>query len=241
LAPWTYEGRWFLGAYEGHMDAARRRAAALSDFYALRIQRRAWLDLLEDSFELTRRSVAAAANGLALLEERAPAIAPTRLDLLTSPLPPEPLGVVDRLAVLTQLTVARRVGVQALTDLAAVSHEVRVEAGDAVFERGQTAEHFYLLLTGKVSARREQPEVERQYFPGDIVGGVVAFSERSPHWRAVALTPARLLAIPREAWFDLMEDHFEFAQAHFAVLAARRDRILEDIGARSGPEGVVLG
>src|SRR5258708_12063588 len=56
--PWTFHGRWFLGAFEGHLDRpASRSLVALSDFYALKFRRAAWRDLLEDSFELTRRAV----------------------------------------------------------------------------------------------------------------------------------------------------------------------------------------
>src|SRR3954469_5274270 len=73
--PWTFQGRWLLGGFEGHLDRpARRSMVALTEFYALKIRRRAWLDLLEDSFELARRAVTASATAVARLQERLPVI-----------------------------------------------------------------------------------------------------------------------------------------------------------------------
>jgi CRP-like cAMP-binding protein len=240
-APWTYENRWFLGGFEAHAAAAKRRAVALTDFYALRVPRRAWLNLLEDSSAFARRSITAAADAVARLEVRIPTLETAPLRVWQKPPPAGPLGVIERLAMLTELAMARDAGVQALADLAAVSREVTLRAGDPLFGGEPTRAHIFLLVSGEVEARREEPMVERRYYPGEVVGGVMAFSDLGLSWSAHALTPARLLAIPTEAWFDLMEDHFEFAQAQFVTLAARRERLLEELAARSGPTGIVLG
>jgi CRP-like cAMP-binding protein len=240
VAPWTFENRWFLGAFEAHAAAARRRAVALTDFYALRVPRRAWLDLLEDSFALARRSIMAASDAVARLEEQLPTLEtpPTRVWL--QPPPPGPLGVIDRLAILTELAMARDAGVQALADLAAVCREVTLREGDSLFGDEPTRPDFFLVVSGEIETQREEPRVERRYYPGEIVGGVMAFSDHGLRWSARARTSARLLAIPTEAWFDLMEDHFEFTQAQFVTLAARRERLLGELAARSGPTGIVL-
>jgi CRP-like cAMP-binding protein len=239
--PWTFDGRWFLGAFEAHAGAVKRRAVALTDFYTLRVARQAWLDLLEDSFELARRSLKAAADTVVRLEERIPILESAFLRKPTPAIPPGPLSVIDRLAILTDLPTARGAGVQALADLAAICQEVSLQAAEPLFAADEpTREHVFLLVTGEISVGREEPLVQRRYYPGEIVGGVVAFSDRGLRWSAHALTPARLLAIPTEAWFDLMEEHFEFEQAHFAAVAARRDRLLEELAAHSGPEGLVL-
>src|SRR5258707_10934187 len=116
--PWTMQGRWFLGAFEGHLDRpASRSLVALSDFYALKFRRAAWRDLLEDSFELTRRAVTAAATAVARLDERLP--------MIERPAPPRailhafdgPLTMVERIAFFKEIGVALDVGVQALADL----------------------------------------------------------------------------------------------------------------------------
>jgi hypothetical protein len=42
------------------------------------------------------------------------------------------------------------------------------------------------------------------------------------------------LVIPRAVWFDLLEDHFDLFRALIADLAARREVILDELGAQTG-------
>jgi CRP-like cAMP-binding protein len=239
-APWTYDGKWFLGAFEGFNGGlARRSLVATTDFDALKFRRTAWLDLLEDSFELTRIAIGAAATSIARLDERrvGPLEGPPGLEPL---LPDEPLSTVERLAFLTDLTVARGAGVQVLADLAGVSEEIRLGDGDVLFHESQERDHLHVVVRGRIDARRTSPDVLRTYGAGDIVGGPTAFSDRSRAWTAHARGAARLLAIPREAWFDLAEEHFDLVLSTMAVFGDARDAILEKLAADAGPVGLVL-
>ena len=239
--PWTMQGHWFLGAFEGHLDRpATRSLVALSDFSALKFRRAAWLDLLEDSFELTCLAVTAAATAVARLDERVPMVerpAPPRAILRAGD---GPLTMVERIAFFTEIGVSLDVGVQALADLANVSKDLSVKPGASVFESGGASDHFFLVVDGEVEATRKDPDVRRRHAPGEAVTGAAALSERRVHWAARAVGPARLLAVPIEAWFDLMEEHFELASSTLGVFARDRERILEQLAAEAGPEGIVL-
>jgi len=250
--PWTFHGRWFLGAFEGHLDRpATRSLVALSDFYALKFGRAAWLDLLEDSFDVTRRAVTAAATAVALLDERLPMVerpAPPRVILRAAdglvggrPSPADgSLTMVERIAFFTEVGMSLNVGVQALADLANVSKDLSVKPGASVFDSGEANDHFFLVVDGEVEATRKDPDVRRRYAPGEVVTGAAALSERRAHWAARAVGSARLLAVPIEAWFDLTEEHFELASSTLAVFAQYRERILDQLAAEAGPEGIVL-
>jgi CRP-like cAMP-binding protein len=239
--PWTMQGHWFLGAFEGHLDRpAPRSLVALSDFSALKFRRTAWLDLLEDSFDLRYRAVTAAATAVAQLDERMPMVerpAPPRAILRADD---GPLTMVERIAFFTEIGVSLNVGVQALADLANVSHDLLVKPGTSVFAAREANDHFFLVVDGEVEATRKDPDVRRRYAPGETVIGAAALSERRAHWAARAVGSARLLAVPIEAWFDLMEEHFELANSTLAVFARDRERILEELAAAAGPEGIVL-
>jgi CRP-like cAMP-binding protein len=239
--PWTFQGRWFLGAFEGHLDRpASRSLIALSDFYALKFRRAAWRDLLEDSFEVTRRAVTAAATAVARLDERMP--------MVERPAPPRailraidgPLTMVERIAFFTEVGMTLRVGVQALADLANVSKDVSVKPGVSVFDSGGANDQFFLVVDGEIEATRKDPDVRRRYAPGEVVTGAAALSERRAHWAARAVGSARLVAVPIEAWFDLIEEHFELANSTLDAFAKDRERILDYLAAEAGPEGIVL-
>ena len=239
-APWTFEGRWFLGGFEGHGDRrAERDLVALEDFAAFQIPRRSWVDLLEDSFALTWRTLVAAAGAVAELEERIPILDGPAIRR-SSPVRDAPLTILDRIAFLTRLPIATGVGVQALADLAAGAEEVTLGPGEALFQAGAARDRFFVVVDGSVAAHRRDPEARRLYARGEIVTGPAALSDRARHWTAEARTPTRLLAIPLEAWFDLMEEHFELAGATMGTLAVERERILTRLASEKGPAGLVL-
>jgi hypothetical protein len=239
--PWTFEGKWFLGAFEGRRgDVARRDATALTDFHALRLRPRSWFALLEDSFDLTRASLTAAADAVAGLEERVPDFALPRAELQTFARPDALADSLGRLALLTQLPMARGAGVQALSDLAAASKEISLARGDTLARVGEARDDFFLLASGSVDARRADPEVTTRYHAGDVVGGAAAFTARARDWGVRASTPTRAIAVPLEAWFDLMEDHFELAHSFLGVLQGWRESALDWLAEAAGPQGVVL-
>jgi hypothetical protein len=240
--PWTFEGRWFLGTFDGHPQGPpSRRAVALTDFYALRGLRRSWLDLLEDSFELTRRGIEGAAAAVAKLEERLPPRAARQHDE-EGPLLADPevsLTVVERLAFLMEPLAVRGAGVQALADLAAVSDERVLRKGDVLFNPGWDREHLFLVVAGRAAAARSGGE-ERVYGRGELVAGAAALLDQVREWRAYAQTDARVLALPMEAWFDLMEGHFDLASSVFGALGTRRNALLEELASQAGPDGLIL-
>jgi CRP-like cAMP-binding protein len=239
--PWTFEGRWFLGGFEGHAGRlAERDLVSLDEFLLLTIRRRSWVELLEDSFELTRRTIVATSTAVARLEERLPPREESRSPRTPPSVDKGSLSMIERIAFLTGVAMASGTGLQALADLASSSEEIVLSAGDTVFGDASANDRLYVVVDGEVDATRRNPDVDRHYTRGDIVTGPAALSDHARQWSARARTWARLLAIPLEAWFDLMEEHFELVDYTLANLAIQRDRILTQLAADAGPEGLVL-
>ncbi len=241
-SPWTFEGRWSLGTFEGHRNRrASRTLVALEDFPVLKIQRRGWLELLEDSTEMARRAVINAAATVARLEERSPAR--SRGPLLPSHWHPgeQPLTLVERVAFLAGLPIASGVGIQALANIDSLAKEVSVARGQNLDGENGVEDRLMFVVDGDVHAARSHPDVERRYRPGDLVADAAALCERGRDWTAKALTPARLLTIPQEAWLDVMEEHFEIAEAALSMLAVERESILDELARAAGPDGITLG
>jgi hypothetical protein len=240
--PLRFEGRWLLGSFEGHSHSrTERELVALADFDVLKVARRGWLRLLEDSFALTRLSVQAAANATAVLDERLPSRRAHAPDELIRPSPPlRRLSVVERLAILTQVEIVRGVGVQALADLAGASREIILTPGEPLFSRNDPHENLFFVVQGEVVATRRHPDVTRRYTELVLVGGGAALTNRIRQWEANASGPVRAIAVPIEAWFDRMELHFDLVQSTLGILGREREAILEQLAELSGPTGVVL-
>jgi CRP-like cAMP-binding protein len=146
--------------------------------------------------------------------------------------------MVERIAFLTEFAMVRAVGVQSLADLAGVSQEVTLAAGDALFREGDVHDRLFLVIDGAIEASRRG--LARSYGAREVVAGAAALSGDARRWTAVAKTRCRLLAIPIDACFDAMEEHFDLAQSTFASLAIQRERLLERLAEGVGPEGIEL-
>ena len=109
---WTFEGRWVLGSHEVLLERPRgRTAVALTDLELVTIRADAWLELIEDSFDIARMVVENTARWLAGLYNQIgdeafaePAAKPSL------PLPGEPLNLVERLLVLSDVAMLRGAG-----------------------------------------------------------------------------------------------------------------------------------
>ena len=231
---WTLRGRWVIGGFEAIGDRpASHTAVAVRDLRGMRVPASAWLELLEDNFQLARSAVVNASRGLVRIEDRIPSGAPAS-PREASPLalpPPGALSLVDRLALLLEVRMLRSAGVQALADLAAVSEQVSFAVGQSVMAPGRENEHLIRIVDGEVLAERTDRAVERRYGPGDLVCAAAILGRVSEGWRARAVSATRAISFPVEALFDLMEEHFDLVRSTFSALGARRDLLLEHLAA----------
>jgi CRP-like cAMP-binding protein len=206
---------------------ASRSCRARGELRVVKVRADAWLELLEDSFELSRTLIEHLVDAVAMLEERAWASGSSSLVELVAPAPrsDEPLDVVDRLALLLRVVPLRDTGVQPVSDLAVASQELTFRKGEHLFEPGSAPDRVMLLVEGSVDAFRRAPDVSCRRSGGQLVCGLAAFGPRRAHWSAVARTPVRALAFGVEDWFDLMEENFDMVRRTLAALALERERL----------------
>jgi CRP-like cAMP-binding protein len=232
---WTFEGRWVLGSHEVLLERPRgRTAVALTDLELVTVRADAWLELIEDSFDIARLVVENTARWVAGLYDQlgdeafaAPAAKPSL------PLPGEPLNLVERLLVLSDVAMLRGAGVQALTDLAAGAEEVTFAPDEEVLAPGVPRDRLFIIADGEVEASREEPAVMGRFGPGDIVVAAAALGEPSLAWRAHAQKPTRALAVRIETYFDELEEHFDLVRAAMTAMAEERERLLDQIVERT--------
>jgi CRP-like cAMP-binding protein len=230
-APQAVEGPAVIGLFDAVLDRPRPRTAIVArDTHLMKVPIDAWVELLEDSFELTRASVLGSARQVALLEERL-------LDAGIQPWSGSPgavllapgarLGVLERLVLLRSALPLRLAGVQTLADLALACEEATFARGDVLSAPGVKKERLFLVVEGRVAASRMPSSAVWTFGQGQIVCGAAAFGEASAPWSAHASTDARALAFRIEDWFDLMEEHFDLVRSALAGLALERERLLD--------------
>jgi CRP-like cAMP-binding protein len=235
---WTAKGRWVLGGYEAIGDRpATYTATAARYFRAMRVPSLDWMDMLEDSSQLAQSAVVNAARTVVQMEERIPMGAPASASEASTLPFSDPAGIlslVERLALLLDVRMLRLAGVQTVADLAAVSQQMSVASGDLVFERDAVHEHLIRIVEGEVVAECAARSTVRCYGPGDLICGAAILGGVAGPWQARALAPTRGIAVPVEAVFDMMEEHFDLVRSTFAALGARRELLLERLASESG-------
>jgi len=232
---WTFGRRSVFGFSDALLERHRQRSAiALTDVELMRVRADAWIELLEDSFDLARASVAGAANAAAVLEERLWASGEPLPAVQLRPGAPaaRKLTVVERLAALMDAPILRGAGVQSMSDLAVASEEVVTDAGELIFARGAAGDRVFVLLEGTAEGVREQPHAVWRGATGDIVCGTGALGDRAAAWEARAVAPTRTLTFRLEDWFDLLEENAEMVRSTLGALLTHRERCLDDLAIR---------
>jgi CRP-like cAMP-binding protein len=214
-----------IGIFDVEQDQPRARSAlALTDVELLALSSEDRLELLEDSFEHTRALIRMTAARLDELGRYGGATLEPGETLAPKP---EPLLLIERVFTLRDTPAFRKASIQALVSLAPAADELRLGAGERLFERGEAREVLYVVVAGCLEL--EYADGQHQRFGGaSLLGGGAAFGAALSRQTARALTPAVVLRMREEDFYDVMEDHFELARSVKSYQAAEHEGWLDD-------------
>jgi CRP-like cAMP-binding protein len=112
-----------------------------------------------------------------------------------------------------------------LDDVVARATALRIPKGAAVFEQGEIATSFYVLLNGRLKVVKVTPDgqqvVIRFVVPGDIYGIAKALDRADYPATAMALVDSVTLAWDMTIWDDFMQRHRAFARNVMQMMGQR--------------------
>jgi CRP/FNR family transcriptional regulator len=112
---------------------------------------------------------------------------------------------------LLRAPVFSRLGAEDRRRLAEVSRLQHFHRGETVFAEGDPPEHFCTVASGRVKVFKMTPagkDVILEIFgAGDPLGAVAAYDGHPFPASAVAIEESRVLLVPRQAFFTLLEQH----------------------------------
>lgn len=133
-------------------------------------------------------------------------------------------ATLDR-SLLRDLELFRRLDAPALDDLVSRAVSRHYAAGDAVFEQGQPAESFFVLLHGRLRVTQVTPQgqqvVVRMVNPGDLFGIAKALSRTDYPGTATAVSESIALAWVMADWSDIVERYPIFAVNTMQTIGGR--------------------
>ncbi len=130
---------------------------------------------------------------------------------------PATLDLVQRLARARRAPFLKGTNLTLLAELIKLDEPERIAPGEAVWREGDPIERMCLVLDGRF--RTDGRFGTAHAGAGAMLGAweIAATGPRFEGW--IAEVPSRILAIERELFVDLLEDHFELAQAYLRRLS----------------------
>jgi CRP-like cAMP-binding protein len=110
-------------------------------------------------------------------------------------------------------------------EILALASSRRYAPSEAVFEQGQVAEHFYVLLFGRLRVTQVTSEgqqvVVRMVNPGDLFGIAKALRRDDYPGTATAVMESMALEWPTASWDDLLKRYPELAVNAMQTMGSR--------------------
>jgi CRP-like cAMP-binding protein len=128
-------------------------------------------------------------------------------------------------AILTRIALFRRVNAEDRDRIASAAMLREYARGDDIFQEGDPSDFFFVVVTGRVKVHKHGPDghtlILEIFGPGGPLGAVATYESRPYPASATALEPTTCLAIPRAAFFTLLEQHPSLVRGLLGSLSLR--------------------
>jgi AAA family ATP:ADP antiporter len=136
-----------------------------------------------------------------------------------------PMLLIEKVITLKAVQMFARTPEDVLADVAALAEEVRFQAGEEIFHKGDAGESLYVIVQGEVKVHDGDLDLKR--LKDKSVFGELAVLDPEPRSASItAMTDTHLLRLDREAFLELMTGNMEVVRGVLAVLC---DRIREKL------------
>lgn len=212
----------------------RQHLVAETETRTFEIERRALLDVLEDSFSLLHATLSGILRSVMLTRLAIPENAGFP-ELTPEERPHSDLSLVERVLFVRRLLTYGHARVEALAELSREMRVVNLSPGSVLWEDGDTAPYALLLWSGMVHCTTPSGQCFR-FGPDSVVGGIDSIAGEPRWFRAVVETPVLALRSDSTHLFDVLEDHpdmgLDMLRAAARILSELNERVDDDAAVR---------
>jgi CRP-like cAMP-binding protein len=144
---------------------------------------------------------------------------------------------IDIPAILRRLPMFHKVSAAQIDRLAAAAREKRLQKGEMLFQKGDPAKGFYIVVFGQIklgfSSVQGNEKVVDILGPQQTFGEAVMFLDHTYPVFAQALADTLLLHVSQGVVFELLETDVSFARHLLAGLSMRLHSLVQDVEALS--------
>jgi CRP-like cAMP-binding protein len=106
-----------------------------------------------------------------------------------------------------QIDIFKDLTPEELDQVLAIIHPARVFEGERLIREGDTAQMFYIIISGNYMISFKDGKAFTLHTKGDMIGWSSVASPFTYHESAVALTDGEVLTMPVEEFLHLMQEH----------------------------------
>jgi CRP-like cAMP-binding protein len=140
------------------------------------------------------------------------------------------MTIEDDIAFLARVPILQRLGAGALRILAIGAENYTVQAGQMLFEAGETADCAYLIEHGSFTLTPQRAgDSEAVAGPGTLLGEQALLSETLRPATAIAREDSTVLRISRAMFLKMLESFPEAAQRLRDLIASRAEQWARDL------------
>lgn len=140
-------------------------------------------------------------------------------------------------AILSHHPLFREISPEEITRIAAGAREIHAPKGNILFQKGDPANGFYLVIYGQVKLAFPSPtgteKVVEIIHPGQSFGEAVVFMEKPYPVYAQTLADSLLLHVTKAVVFEEIDRNQTFARKMLAGLSIRLHGLINDVEAYS--------
>jgi CRP-like cAMP-binding protein len=135
------------------------------------------------------------------------------------------MAIEDEIALLGHVPTLRRLGGDALRNLAIAAESLSLKAGDVLFAAGDDADGAFVVQRGSLALQPHGGSGEEAIAgPATLLGETALLAATKRPATATAREPARVLRISRAAFLKVLDSYPEAAQRLRELLASRADQ-----------------
>jgi hypothetical protein len=130
------------------------------------------------------------------------------------------LSTIEKVMVLKTVSIFSETPDDVLAEVASLLEEQDVDAGEAVFRKGDLGTAMYVVVEGRVRVHDGERTL-RELGERDIFGEMAALDPEPRSASVTALAPTRLFRLDQEDLYELMSDRIEVVRGVIRVLCRR--------------------
>jgi AAA family ATP:ADP antiporter len=138
------------------------------------------------------------------------------------------LATIEKVLILKTVNLFDGTPDEILAEVAALLAEVELLEGQTIFQKGDTGDCMYIIVSGQVKAHDDDTTFNT-LVDGDVFGEMALLDPEPRLASITALEDTRLLRLDRAPFFELMEDHIEVVHGVIHVLSGHLRNRVRDV------------